>query len=368
MHFAITRTHFQNGLTKVSRLATGRVPLPILNSILISCEGGKVRLEATDLELGIRVNCPAKVEQPGSFTVPARLLSEFIQNCPDTTFEAKVVDEAVLNLKSEMAQAKIRGFNASEFPGLPFVNEAPTFHTSTQQLKEAIDSVSFASAIDDTRPVLAGVLLTGTKDQLTLAATDSYRLAERSIKTTKELKKPCSAIVPKSALLEFSRLLADEPGEASVFVGENQIQLVTGQVEVLARLIEGNYPNYQAIIPNEYRTRVTAHLGEFITSVKLANLFAREAGNVAKLAVTPGKGMTISSVADQKGEAMSRLTAIAEGEELTIAFNVKYLLEALSVIKADNVFVELTSPDRPALLRPANSKEYLSLIMPLKVD
>jgi DNA polymerase III subunit beta len=368
MEFTITRNNLLKGLTAVSRLASARMPLPILNNILIKAEPSSLVLSVTDLELGIQVTLPAKVDKPGTFTVPARLFHEFIQNSNEETFEGVVKDGATLSLTSERVGAKIRGLDASEFPGLPFVKSQPTFHLNAPQFKEGIDRVVFATAIDDTRPVLAGIYLKGEDQEVILAATDSHRLAEKRLKTTTKISQPCSVVVPKRTLTELSRLLSDETGDISVFVGDNQIQFAFGFTQVVSRLVEGNYPPYQAIIPKEYRTRVTAHLADFTTSVKTAQLFAKEAGNLIKLIIQPGRGMIVESVADQKGEAVSQFTAIAEGEELTMAFNVKYILDALSAIQAENVFLEFTDADRPVLVRPANTKEYFSLVMPLKLD
>lgn len=368
MQFSITKQNFQRGLNAVSRLASGKMPLPVLNNILMKAEPGKLTLSATDLELGISITLPAKVDKPGNFTVPARLLAEFIQNSNDTTFEGEVVDNATLNLKSDHSGVRIRGIDASEFPGLPFVDQPPTFHVLAKELKQAIDTTLFATAVDDTRPALSGCFIYTKEQVLYVVATDSYRLAEKQLKLAAKAANECSVIVPKKTLLDVSRLLTDEAGDISVFVGDNQIQFEINSTRVVSRTIEGNYPPYQAIIPNGYQTRVTANHSELQASLKTVNLFARDAGNMVKLKITPGKGMLVESVADQRGDASSQMTAIVEGEELSIPFNVKYLLEAVNVIQAENIFIECNGPEKAMVIKPANSKEYLSLVMPLKLD
>lgn len=368
MQFSITHQNIQKGLNSVSRIASGRMPLPILSNIHMQTGENLLTLSVTDLELGIQIKLPAIISKPGSFTVPAKLLSEFIQNSSDKSYEGDVSDRATLSLKSEHSGVRIKGMDASEFPGLPFTDDKPTFHISGKDLKEAIDKVVFATAVDETRPVLAGVYWYIKEQQLYLVATDSYRLAEKKVKLSAVPVRECSVIVPKKSVLELSRLLGDEAGDISVFVGDNQIQFEFNSVRVVSRLIEGNYPPYQAIIPNNYQTRVTAHLGDFTSSLKVVGLFARDAGNSVKLIIVPGKGMTIQSLTDQRGEATSQLTAITEGDELTISFNYKFLLDAVSVMQADNIFIEFFGIEKPVLVRPANSKEYLSLVMPLKLD
>ncbi len=366
LNFKVAKQDLIAGLGIVSRLATNRMPLPILNNILLVTEDDQIILSVTDLEIGIQTTIPAEVKKPGKFTVPARLFHEFIQSSNDLYFNGKVSDDATLHLTSEHTGVKIRGLDASEFPNLPFFKALPTFSLKTETLKEAVGQVLYATALDDTRPVLAGVLLQCKNDRLVLVATDSHRLAERSVKYTDQSE--CSVIVPKQTLLEVMRIIEDKTVDISVFVGDNQIQFGYKSTLLVSRLIEGNYPPYKTIIPDSYQTRVTAHVGDLTASLKTTQLFTKDAGGMVKCQISPGNGMIIQSVADQKGEAMSSLTAIAEGEELTIAFNAKYLLDALSVISSDNVFIEFSGPDRPAVLRPANSKEYFSLVMPLKID
>jgi DNA polymerase III subunit beta len=368
MQFSITRTNLHKGLNLVSRLASARMPLPILNNILLSSQPGQLVLSVTDLELGISTKLPARIDKEGSFTVPARLIHEFTQTITDETLEGIVVNNASLNLKGEHVDLKIQGMDASEFPSLPFIEEKPTFSFMAHQFKEAIDRVNYAAAIDDTRPVLAGIAVIIQDKEVILVATDSYRLAERRLKLANTAAKNCSVIVPKRTLSELSRLIADEPGDISVFVGDNQIQFEFGQTKVVSRLIEGNYPPYQSIIPNGYQTRVTAPLNDFMAALKTAYLLARESGNLINLTIVAGKGVTVESVANQRGEITNQFTAITEGDDLTIAFNVKYFLEALAVLDADNIFLEFSGAEKPAVIRPANSKEYLSLVMPLKLD
>ncbi len=364
--FKVAKQDLITGLGVVSRLAGNRMPLPILNNILIVAEGNSLTLSVTDLEIGIQTVVEAEVRQSGKFTVPARLLHEFIQSSNDLHFEGKVSDDATLHLTSEHTGVKIRGLDASEFPNLPFIQNAPHFSLRAESFKEVITQVAYATALDDTRPVLAGIFFECTPEGLVLAATDSHRLAERSMKLTVSTK--CSVVVPKQTLLEISRVIDDKTVDISVFVGDNQIQFDYKATRIVSRLIEGNYPAYKAIIPEGYQTRVTAHVGDLVASLKTAQLFAKDAGGMVKCQVSPGNGMIVQSVTDQKGEALSRLTAIAEGEELTIAFNAKYLIDALSAVSSDNVFIEFSGPDRPAIVRPANTKEYFSLVMPLKID
>jgi DNA polymerase-3 subunit beta len=367
MHFIVTKQHLNKGLQAVSRLASGKMPLPILNNILIEAETGVITLSVSNLELGIQVTVPGKTEEPGKFTVPAKTFHEFIQNCTDSTIEGKVSDNATLVLKTDHTNVKIRGLDASEFPNLPFTTDKPSLQVNAKALKDAIDRAVFATAIDDTRPVLAGVLFLGKNGEFITVATDSHRLAEKRMKLV-HLDKEFSVIVPKFAALELSRIAGDEAGDISVIVGDNQIQFEMSNLKIVSQLIEGKYPDYEAIVPKEYRTRVTADTGDLSAGLKTVNLFARDAGNTVKLSVIPGKGMTIESKGDQRGEATNQVTAITEGDELTISFNVKYFLDALTAIQADNIFIEFNGTEKPAILRPANSKEYYSLLMPLRVD
>ncbi len=368
MEFSITRTNLGKGLSLVSRLASSKMPLPILNNILLEAAPGQINLLVTDLELGIQTTLPAKVEQQGRFTIPARLIHEFSQTISDDVLTFKLVNNAAFQINGERVDLRIQGMDASEYPGIPFIEGEPDFSFGAQAFKEAVDMVNYAAALDETRPVLAGILLIAKDKEVTLAATDSYRLAEKKIKLNKPMGTERSAIVPKRTLLELSRLLSDEVGDISVFVGDNQIQFEFGSSKMVSRLIEGNYPPYHSIIPNEYQTRVTAHLPELLAALKTAQLFARESGNLITVTVVSGKGVTVQSVANQRGEVTNQFVAITEGEDITIGFNVKYLIEGLAALNTDNIFLEFNGSERPLLVRPANSKEYLALVMPLKLD
>lgn len=368
MQFQIKKALLNQALNRVSRLASVRMPLPILNNILLETKGGQLYFSVTDLELGIKTSVSVEVGEESRFTVPARILHEFVQSTGEDSLVGTVSDGANLLLKGDQTEVKIRGLDASEFPALPFQDGQPTFSIAAHNLKEAFDLVSYASALDDTRPALSGVYLAVNGNELTLAATDSYRLAERQLKLTNPATRPCSAIVPKRTIMELSRLLADTTGDISVFVGDNQIECGFAETKMVSRLIEGTYPAYKSIIPDGYKTRVTAHMSDLISALKTSQLFAREVGNLITLTMLEGKGVTIQSLSSQKGEAVNRFTAITEGEEAKIAFNVKFLLDALSVMPADNVFLEFNGPDRPVVCKMANTKEYLALVMPLKTD
>lgn len=368
MEFIASHEMLNRGLTQVNRLASVKMPLLILNNLLLAAENNSLTFSTTDLELGIETTIEAEVVKEGKFTVPSRLFYEFIQASNEPRITGRVTDNASLALTGQQSQVKIRGLDASEFPALPFQDSEPLFQIKAPALKEAIDFVSYAAAIDDTRPALAGFYLRIDSDQFIIVATDSYRLVERKMKTATPAAKPAAVIVPRRTMTELARLIVDQAGDISVIVGENQIQWRWGNTRVVSRLIEGNYPQYQSIIPNEYRTRVTAHVGDFAAALKLSQLFAREAGNIITLHIVPGQGMTVEAAANQRGEATHQFTAIAEGEELKVTFNVKYLLDALATMGADNVFLEFSGADRPVLLRPANTTEALALVMPLKID
>lgn len=368
MQFTVERNNLNQGLAKVSRLASAKMPIPILNNILLNLQLDQLTLSVTDLELGVQTNLAVETTSEGSFTVPARLLTEFILASNEKSFTAEVSDKSILTLKGNQSQVKIRGLAADEFPALPFVEAEPTFTVKATDLKEAIDLVTFAAASDDTRPVLAGILITAVEKELLLASTDSYRLAEKKIKLSQPTKTACSVIVPKRTILELTRLIADEVGDITVFVGDNQIQFSFSQTKVVSRLIEGAYPAYINIVPKGYRTRVTANLPDLIAALKMSQLFAREAGNLVSMTMVPGNGVKVESAASQKGEASNTFKAITEGEEVKMAFNVKYLLDSLQVLKAENAFLEFSGNDKPILIKPANSQEYYSLVMPLKVD
>ena len=366
MKVSCTQENLNRGLGIVSHMVGTRTTLPVLNNILLRTEKGRLKLAATDLEIGISTWIGGKVIKDGAVTCPARLISEFVTTNTDKTINLELKD-ATLNLTSEHFRANIKGIEASEFPLIPEVKGGISIEVGAADFREAILKTVFAAAIDETRPVLAGVDVILNKNELKLVATDSYRLAEKTINLTKDSGN-ANFIVPARTLGEIGRLIDETVEKVEIRVGENQVEFKIGPTEVVSRLIEGSFPDYKQIIPTNIKTKIELATTQFSSAIKMASFFARETANNIKIAVKKPKTIQVLAVSPQIGDNVSELVANFSGEELEIAFNAKFILDCLSVIGSSEVSLELSGALAPGLIRPTKIKNYLYIIMPLRIE
>ncbi len=365
MNIQCTQENIAKGLQIVSRVATTKSSLPILGNILLQTEDGQLKLAATDLELGVTTFVRAKVEEEGSITLPARLLVDFLANATDPTLTIRTKDQEA-SIQSEHYQATLKGMDASEFPLIPAVKEATTLTIESAAFRRALQDVLFAAAVDDTRPVLNGVCLVAADRQLTLAATDSYRLAERRVALAESATG--TAIIPSRTAAELARILPETDASVTVALAENQLALSLEETSIVSRLIEGTFPNYSQIIPSDASTMVTLDRTELLNAVKVASFFARDTAHNVRVVVEPPTTFGIHAVSAAVGENTTNIPAQISGEAVSIAFNAKYLLDAINAIRSESVQLEFSGVDRPGVLHPVGDDQYLSLVMPLRVD
>lgn len=367
MKISCTQENLAKGLNTVSHMVSVRTTLPVLNNILLKVEKGRLNLAATDLEIGISTWIGAKVDQEGAITVPARLLVDFVTTNSDKTINLEL-KETSLNLSSEHFKANIKGIEATEFPLIPEVKTGGKIDLKTADLKEGISKTVFACALDETRPVLAGVYVKASKNQVKLVATDSYRLAEKTIDLVGNLDKETNFIVPAKTMSEVARLLDESIEKVEIMVGENQVQFKLGPTMLISRLVEGSFPDYQQIIPLNLKTKVNLKNREFQSAIKMASFFARDSANNIKLKLKKPKTFNVIAVSPQMGDNTSQIETEFTGEELEIAFNAKFILDCLSVINSEEITLELAGNLSPGILRPKSDKNYLYIIMPLRID
>lgn len=367
MKVSCTQENFSRGLGIVSHMVGTRTTLPVLNNILIKTEKGRLKLSATDLEIGISTWIGAKVDQDGAVTCPARLISEFTTTNTDKTINMELKD-ATLHLSSEHFKANIKGIEASEFPLIPEVKSGKEIEVGALDFRDAISKTVFASALDETRPVLAGVLLVVAGNKLKLVATDSYRLAEKTLNLAGKDSTSASFIVPARTMAEIGRLIDESIETVSIRVGENQVQFKLGPTEVMSRLIEGSFPDYEQIIPSTVKTKLEIGTSQFTNAIKMASYFARESANNVKIILKKPKTVQITAVSPQIGDNVSDLEGNFTGEDLEIAFNAKFILDCLTVIGTEKIDLELAGLLSPGVIRPSKDKNYLYIIMPLRME
>lgn len=367
MKLSCTQENLSKGLSIVSRSVGVRATLPVLNNILLQTDKGRLKLSATDLEIGIHTWVGAKVDAEGGITVPARLLLDFINNNTDKNIELELND-STLKLSSDHFKANINGIEASEFPLIPEVKKSVEIEIAKSEMINAIGRTIIATAMDESRPVLAGVYFHNIDNIIKVVATDSYRLAEQTIEMAVKPEKDFSFIVPQRAMAELARILSSAGDKVKVRPGENQVEFVMEDTILVTRLIEGAFPDYKQIIPKESKTTIEVATSTMAGAMKMASLFARESANNIKLKITSPDKIEILATSSHIGDNISTVTGEVKGESLEIAFNAKFILDCLAVIGSDKITLELLSSMAPGLIRSAKDKNYLYVIMPLRID
>lgn len=368
MKFTVLKSNFGKALNNVSRVVSTRTTLPVLNNILISAGKNKIRLSATDLEVAITSQSIGKIEVEGELTIPARLLSDFVTNNSDESIEFHVKNENILSLKSEHFEANITGISAEEFPTVPELPKEQFCELNAAAFAENIKKVGIAPANDETRPVLAGIFFHFNDKELTLAATDSFRLAEKKMELGESIEEK-KLIVPNRTMNEVCRLISAIEGAENISISstENQVAFKIGETEVVSRLIEGAFPNYTQIIPTSSKINVTVGHHEFVSAVKMSSLFAKNAANNIRIK-TDDKCILVSSIASETGESVSRVEAEISGGGVKVAFNARYVLDFLQVIPQDKVVLELNDNVSAGVFKSEKDSSYTYIIMPLRID
>ncbi|AGG06689.1 MULTISPECIES: DNA polymerase III subunit beta [Dehalococcoides] len=377
MKLTCLQENLNKGLNIVGKAAAGRTTLPITNNVLISTDDGRLKLAATNLEMAISCWIGAKIEEEGSTTIPAKLLTEFVSSLPNDKIDLSLnAKSKALNIKCARFEARITGVDSKDFPPIPKVENGISTKVSIDAFRQAVSEVVFASAADESRPVLTGVNAEFEGSTLTLAAADGFRLAVYKLPLLETVKTTTKVIIPARTLGELSRLASMDEEEALVInvdTAKSQILFRLKNIELVSQLVQGNFPQYNQIIPQSFTTRVVVDANQFLMATKTATIFARDGGGIVRLMMnhggdtTPGK-LTISARSEEVGDNTGELDAVIQGEEAKIAFNGKYLLDVLGVLKAQQVALEVTSPSSPGVIKPVGADNYIHVIMPMFVQ
>jgi len=366
MKVSVLQENLVKGLSVTSRSTTTKSQLPVLGNILLATKKGKLKLSATDLETGVNFYLGAKVEKEGAITIPSKVLLEFVSSLSAGKVDLEVKGDS-LRLSSGNFKAEINGIGAAEFPKISGFSGQPSLVFEMKDFKEMVDQVVFAAATDEGRPVLTGVRLAMGSNGLVLAATDGYRLSVKKIKDFKfkELKK--ALIIPARTLQEVARI--KDEGKVKILLMKKNNQMVFGfeDVEVVTRLIEGDFPSFEKIIPEEKKTSLIVEREEMMKAVKIAAIFARETVNIVKFQISNDK-LQISANAPQVGSNVSEIEVKTEGEENKIAFNFRYLLDFLNSVSDEEIIFEMTGPLNPGVFKPKDDVSLLHVIMPVRIQ
>jgi DNA polymerase-3 subunit beta len=378
MKITCKQQDLSRGLSAVSHAVSNRSTLPILSNILLATDQGRLKLSATNLEIGINCWVDAQIQEEGSTTIPAKLLTDLVSRLPQAPVDLALSDGSnTLNVKAQGSNANIKGMDASEFPLIPSAEGGePPVLLDAVLLKEMIAEVAFAAAEDDSRPVLTGVLVQVSDEKITFAAADAFRLAVRVASLPGDDHPRGDILIPARTLIELARILpAEGPVEMIVTPNRSQVLFHTPQLDLVSRLIEGTFPNFRQIIPKEHSTRAVVETKLFAEAAKSAELFARDASNITRVKINPGGNdglepgaVTVEATAEDLGDNTSVLNAAVDGPEMQIIFNVKYLSEVLAVIGSQEVALEANAPTKPGVIRPIGEHDYTYVIMPMHIN
>ncbi len=365
MEVTADRAHLAQTLGIVARAISTRSTLPILSNVLVEASINQLTLTATDLDTSIRASLEAKVKTPGTISVAANVLSEVVSSLPTSEVDLQL-KENQLHVRAGRARYQILILPADEFPSLPEVATEVALRLTQTALKDMIRQTLCAVAKEESNPILTGVLFEVRAGRLNLVATDTHRLAWRSTKLSEAPKEKFSLIIPNRPLNELQRLLKEGDSEVLIHLTENQVAFITEQATLISRVIDGQFPNYEKVIPQDTERAVTVNSKEFLGVLKRVAIVARQ--NAEKVVLTIDREtMALSAESQEVGHGKEEMAIRLDGEPLEIAFNVRYLIDALSVLDAENTVLQLTGALNPGLVKPEHDEEFVYVVMPMQI-
>jgi len=374
MKVSVLQENLAHGLSVVARAVAPRSTLPVLGNILLATDEGRLRLSATNLELGITCWIGAKIEEEGSTTVPARTFTDLVSTLPPDQVRMDLsIRTQTMNVRCGASNTDLKCIDAQEFPPMPVPDLSTGIQIGVSAFKEMVQQVAFAASTDEARPILTGVFMKVEANQITMAAADGFRLSVRKAELETSVEKPFTAVIPARALSELARISSDGKDLITMVLPPRSGRVIfrTKDTELVSQLIEGNFPDYEQIIPRGHQTRTVLSTPSFLKACKQAEIFAREGSLIARVSITPGAEemlpgtVEISGQSEETGSNQTVVDASIEGPPILIAFNVRFLREALDVIKTPNVALETTADTSPGMIRPVGDSDFLHVIMPM---
>jgi DNA polymerase III subunit beta len=379
MRISVLQENLAKGLSLVSRAIESRPTMPVLSNVLLKTEDARLKLSAVNMGLGLSITCwiGAKVEVEGSITLPAKTFADLVNNLSQERVDL-TLDNATqtVNLRCGATKANIKGIDANEFPPVPEGGD-PDLSVSGKTLKEMINHTVFAAASEDNRPILTGIYTEFDGNVMTLAAADGYRLAVRTTEIERTFPKAVSMVIPGKSLVEVARSISDDDSEVLITlpgtVGRDIVMFHMQNVQISSQLLEGKFPDFNAIIPRKYSTQTTVYTSDLLRACQRAEIFARDSANSGRLFIRPPKGpgepgeILVTGRSAERGDNEGVVDASVEGEPLDAFFNIKYLIDVLRVVNVERVVLESNGAANPGVLRLENRDDFIHVIMPMNV-
>jgi DNA polymerase-3 subunit beta len=372
MKVSVSQQQLAQGLGIVSRAVSPRSTLPVLANVLLATDEGRLRLAATNLELGISCWIGAQIQEEGSITVPARLLADLVSTLPNETVQLSVnLSTCTLAVHCNTSDSEIKGIDAQEFPPMPATDVSEGVQIKVSDFKEMIQQVTFAASSDEARPVLQGVQVTFSGNDLAMAATDGFRISVRKIAVEEPTRKPLNLIVPARALNELARIAVDGDTMLRMIIpaGRGQVVFRLDSAELVSQLIDGNFPDYKVLLPRSFKSHTIISTAALLKACRQAEIIARNGNNVVRLNLQPNTDrpgqVEISAQSEETGSNETKIDATIDGPGMVLAFNVRFLREVLEVIKTPNLALETNDHKSPARVQPVGDENFLHVIMPM---
>jgi len=372
MKIEVLKENFKNSLGVAEKIVSKSLSLPILDNVLISTEDNFLNLSSTNLETAIKIWILAKIIKKGKVVVPAKFLSSFVSSLPN---EKITLEEKTQGLYIECKNFKnnIQGFNPEEFPLIPEFKDCEYLEIDNKKLCQGLAQVADIAALSQSRPEISGIYFYFSKNTVKIVATDSFRLAEKNIILENPVEKDISFILPQKPAKEILNILEDKEGKTKIYILPNQVmfefpmkEFDHPQVQVISRLIEGEYPNYQEIIPAKFKTQILLKRDEFLDQIKTASLFAGKLNEVKIKVEDKNKEVQISAQDPDIGQSQSSIAAKIEGDPIEISFNHKFLIDGLLKMKSSEVSFEISKEEGACVLKPVGDTSYIYVVMPIK--
>lgn len=363
MNIECVKDKLVKDLSKAEKITGKNITLPILNCVLLEANDSTLTIKSTNLDLGIEIKVPVKVNKPGKTAVPGSILNNFISNLNDKNLNIEVLDNT-LNISSKHSSSQIKTYPIEDFPNIPKVSDEKFFSINTNDFIKGLKSVMYGASVSSIRPVLSSVLVYSEEEKLFFVATDSFRLAEKNIKIKKHIDiEPI--LIPFKNIPEIIRVLEDIKGDITVFVNENQIAFVYEGMYLISRIIDGNFPDYRQIIPKETKTEVTVLKQDLINTLKISNIFSDKFNQVIFDISTNNKSFNISTKNLDVGQNTNSIDAVIKGNDLSISFNYKYIIDCFQSIESDSVVLQFSDTNKPMIIKGVSDNSFLYLVMPM---
>jgi len=363
MNIECTKDKLVYAIGKAEKVTSKNITLPVLSCILLEAENSILTIRATNLDIGLEIKIPVKMKEPGIIAVPGTILNNFISSLSDKniTLESK---DGNLKITTNQSKSTLKTFSHEDFPTIPKISNEHSIQLNSKNFVKGLKSVFYSSSISSIRPVLGSVMVDSLEDNIVFAATDSFRLAEKKINVKKH-KEFNQILIPFKNVGEIIRIFDDYNGDFDVFINQNQISFSYSDFYLTSRIVDGNFPNYEELIPKDIKTEVILLKQDFINNLRISNIFSNKFNQVTFSILPKDKIFRVTTKNADIGESLNNIEAVVKGNELQVSFNYKYIVDCFQSIDSDSVSLSFFDENKPMIIRGVSDKTFTYIVMPM---